>query len=254
MLPCTGNRVNSNYERIASRVGAQFRTRASESQRHPSPPTVVSNVLTTRRWSTRQNGLTPAERYDPLQLMTSPHDLDTTKTYTNHYLSNLILMNSKFRCLKMGEYIIGNPFTNDLSFLFQILSNRFPRRMITILILHITRHMCTGFFFFVQNLFLPEKMEKRIKPVLTSFFHPKLSKTDQNWTKWWTVWLKWSVHSISELHFSRSRAKQKTFANAPKIRAGAGTTRVLVLPKIINMNILKTLYSNTTRVLIFQYS
>ena len=38
------------------------------------------------------------------------------------------------------------------------------------------------------------------------------------------------------------------------IRAGASTTRVLVLPKIINMNILKTLYSSTTRVLIFQYS
>ena len=32
--------------------------------------------------------------------------------------------------------------------------------------------------------------------------------------------------------------------------AGASTTRVLVLPKIINMNILKTLYSSTTRVLL----
>ena len=39
-----------------------------------------------------------------------------------------------------------------------------------------------------------------------------------------------------------------------KTRAGASTTRVLVLPKMINMNILKTLYSSTTRVLIFQYS
>ena len=38
------------------------------------------------------------------------------------------------------------------------------------------------------------------------------------------------------------------------IRAGASTTRVLVLPKIINMNMLKTLYLSTTRVLIFQYS
>ena len=37
-------------------------------------------------------------------------------------------------------------------------------------------------------------------------------------------------------------------------RAGASTTRVLVLPKMINMNTLKTLYSSTTRVLIFQYS
>ena len=32
-------------------------------------------------------------------------------------------------------------------------------------------------------------------------------------------------------------------------RAGASTTRVLVLPKMINMNILKTLYSSTTLVL-----
>ena len=37
-------------------------------------------------------------------------------------------------------------------------------------------------------------------------------------------------------------------------RAGASTIWVLVLPKMINMNILKTLYSSTTRVLIFQYS
>ena len=38
------------------------------------------------------------------------------------------------------------------------------------------------------------------------------------------------------------------------IRAGASTTRVLVLPMTINMNLLKTLYSSTTRVLISQYS
>ena len=37
-------------------------------------------------------------------------------------------------------------------------------------------------------------------------------------------------------------------------RAGASTTRILVLLKMINMNILKTLYSSATRVLIFQYS
>ena len=37
-------------------------------------------------------------------------------------------------------------------------------------------------------------------------------------------------------------------------RAGARTTRVIVLHKMINTNILKTLYSSTTRVLIFQYS
>ena len=37
-------------------------------------------------------------------------------------------------------------------------------------------------------------------------------------------------------------------------RAGSSTTRVLVLPQMMNMNILKTLYSGTTRVLIFQHS
>ena len=37
-------------------------------------------------------------------------------------------------------------------------------------------------------------------------------------------------------------------------RAGASTTRVLVLPKLINMNIVRTLYSSTTWVPIFQYS
>ena len=42
--------------------------------------------------------------------------------------------------------------------------------------------------------------------------------------------------------------------NSTPYRAGASTTRVLVLYKMINMNILKTLYSSTTRVLIFQYS
>ena len=43
------------------------------------------------------------------------------------------------------------------------------------------------------------------------------------------------------------------FVDHLESRAGASTTRVLVLPKMINMNILKTLYSSTTRVLIFQY-
>ena len=37
-------------------------------------------------------------------------------------------------------------------------------------------------------------------------------------------------------------------------RAGSSTTRVLVLPQMMNMNILKTLHSSTTRVLIFQHS
>ena len=38
------------------------------------------------------------------------------------------------------------------------------------------------------------------------------------------------------------------------VRAGASTTRVLVLPKMINMNILKTSYSSATPALMFQYS
>ena len=49
----------------------------------------------------------------------------------------------------------------------------------------------------------------------------------------------YSIESITALHWRR---------------AGASTTRVLVLSKMVNMNILKTLYSSTTRVLIFQYS
>ena len=51
MPPCTSYRVNSHCARIASRVGAQFRMRATESQRHLPPLTVVSNVLTTWLWS-----------------------------------------------------------------------------------------------------------------------------------------------------------------------------------------------------------
>ena len=71
MSPCTGSKVNSNYERIASRVGTQFRTRASESQKHLPPPTVVSKVLTTRPWPTRQNGLASAEQYHTLNTTVS---------------------------------------------------------------------------------------------------------------------------------------------------------------------------------------
>ena len=54
MFPCTGHRVNSNNEWIASQVGAQFRTRASEYRRHLPP--------TARPWPVK-NGLAPAERY-----------------------------------------------------------------------------------------------------------------------------------------------------------------------------------------------
>ena len=46
MSPCTGSRVNSNYEQIASQVRAQFRMRAWESHRHLLPPTAMSNVST----------------------------------------------------------------------------------------------------------------------------------------------------------------------------------------------------------------
>ena len=59
MSLCTGSWVHSNNVRIASRVGAQFRTRASESQKHLPLPTVVSSVLTTRPWPThpsKRNG------------------------------------------------------------------------------------------------------------------------------------------------------------------------------------------------------
>ena len=49
MSPCTGTGVNFNYERIASRVSARFRTRASESQNHLPPSTVTSNVLAMTR-------------------------------------------------------------------------------------------------------------------------------------------------------------------------------------------------------------
>ena len=46
---------------------------------------------------------------------------------------------------------------------------------------------------------------------------------------------------------------KKLFEWSDGSRAGASTTRVLILPQMINMNVLKTLYSSTTRVLIFQY-
>ena len=55
--PCTVSRVNSKYERIASRVEAQLRTPASEYQRHHPPPTTVSSVLTTRPWPTHNENL-----------------------------------------------------------------------------------------------------------------------------------------------------------------------------------------------------
>ena len=60
-------------------------------------------------------------------------------------------------------------------------------------------------------------------------------------------------HLNMEKHLRKSQAVIFRFCYDVD-RAGASTTRVLVLPKTINMNILKTLYSSTTRVLIFQYS
>ena len=53
--------------------------------------------------------------------------------------------------------------------------------------------------------------------------------------------------------FPQNNSAHKGLNNS-RGRAGASTTRVLVLSKMVNMNILKTLYSSTTRVLIFQYS
>ena len=47
--PCTGSRVNSNYVWIASRVGTQFRTRVSESQRQFPPPTVMSHLTSFKK-------------------------------------------------------------------------------------------------------------------------------------------------------------------------------------------------------------
>ena len=58
--PCTGSRVNTNYERFASWDGCQ---------RHPSPPTFVASVLTSRPWPVRQkNGLAPTGRYHTLAI------------------------------------------------------------------------------------------------------------------------------------------------------------------------------------------
>ena len=54
MSQCTGSRVNTNHERIASWGGCQCWT---------GDPTVVASVLTTQPWPIRQNGLAPAERY-----------------------------------------------------------------------------------------------------------------------------------------------------------------------------------------------
>ena len=63
---------------------------------------------------------------------------------------------------------------------------------------------------------------------------------------WWRYQLIW--YSYFMLIWIQPQCRSRV------TRAGASTTRVLVLPKMINMNILKTLYSSTTRVLIFQYS
>ena len=58
--------------------------------------------------------------------------------------------------------------------------------------------------FFVQNLFLLDKMEKNwMKPVLSSFFRPKLSKTGRNDGQFGQ-----NGH-FAQLHFNRSRAKHK---------------------------------------------
>ena len=80
MSLCTDSIVNSNYERIDSRVGAKFRTRASEPQRHLPPPTVASNVLNTRPWP--KNCLAPAEPHHTLNTIELTLSRDDFQSYT----------------------------------------------------------------------------------------------------------------------------------------------------------------------------
>ena len=68
-------------------------------------------------------------------------------------------------------------------------------------------------FFPSKTCFFRTKWKKLDKTCFVQFLP---SKTDQNWTKWWTIWSKWPLHSISESHFNRTRAKHE-IANAPKI-------------------------------------
>ena len=82
--PCIGSRVNSKYEGIALRVGAQFRTQASESQRHLPPPTVMSNVLTIRAWPAAKNRLTSAECCHTLYATASPFEQERFPLHCLH--------------------------------------------------------------------------------------------------------------------------------------------------------------------------
>ena len=111
-------------------------------------------------------------------------------------------------------------------------------------------------FFPSKTCFFRTKWKKLDKTCFDQFLP---SKTVQNRPKLDEIMdsLVKMVISLNQwITFQQVKAKQKTTANAPKIRSGASTTWVqYVLPKMINMNIheLKTLYSNTTRVLIFRY-
>ena len=74
--------------------------RASESRRHFPLPTVVSNILTTRRWSVRQNGLAPAERLHTLNTTANRFWAGTIlhwTAYTWHWRMNIILYKGDMR-------------------------------------------------------------------------------------------------------------------------------------------------------------
>ena len=62
MSPCTGSRINTNYERIASWGGCQYWTGDPRISETPLAPTVVGSVLTTRSWPMHlSNGLANEE-------------------------------------------------------------------------------------------------------------------------------------------------------------------------------------------------
>ena len=58
-----GNRINTNYQRIASCAGCLPRTADPRVSEAPLPPTAVSSVLTTRPWHIRKNRFPPAVWY-----------------------------------------------------------------------------------------------------------------------------------------------------------------------------------------------
>ena len=101
----------SNYERISSRVGAQFRTRASESPRHLPPPTVKPNVLTTRLWRVRQKRI--GTRWMASHIEHSSESI-LSKTilhwtaYTWHWRIDIILYGGDMRTIHMYPCRVKN--------------------------------------------------------------------------------------------------------------------------------------------------